>query len=147
MLKLYKKLLSSFSLPQIVLTIGLCIVLILNCIAIGKDLSKYQKIKPILKNQFIGYKFSGLENILKDTKKIGYYTDKNLNDPINNKQLSQAQFVLAPTIIDVSNLNHKYVLFDCSSKEVAFDKMKKIKAKPFKKNKFGIILAVSSTTK
>jgi len=101
------------------------------------------KIKKIIPYQFSGYKFSGLDDILNGVEHMGYYTDKNLEDEKNAKQFSQAQFILAPTILELNNLEHKYILFDCSHEEIAWDKIRQIRATPIRKNQFGIILAQS----
>ncbi len=48
---------------------------------------------------------------------------------------------LAPTILELNNLDHEYILFDCSTDQVAADKIEEINALAIKRNKFGIILA------
>jgi len=58
----------------------------------------------------------------------------------NTAQFSQAQFALAPVILDLNNLNHRFLIFDCDDERRAFAAMQQIHAKPLKRN-MGIILA------
>ena len=89
---------------------------------------------------FSGYIFLGLEKIFKDVKYVGYYTDKNLDESPTAAKFAQAQYILVPTILDLNKTDHEFILFDCSREEIAQRKIEEIKAIPFKKNKFGIIL-------
>ena len=90
---------------------------------------------------FVGYKFSGLEDVLKNSTYISYYTDKDMNNRQNALQYAQAQYVLTPTILDRGKTPHEYILFDCTSEEVAWKKMKEMGALPLRRNQFGILLA------
>ena len=90
---------------------------------------------------FSGYIFLGLEKMLKDVKYVGYYTDRNLDEMPAAAKFAQAQYILAPTILDLNKTDHEFILFDCSQEEIARRKIEDIKAVPLKKNKFGIILA------
>ena len=91
--------------------------------------------------QFHGHQFSQLQEVFNNIEYVGYYTDKDLKDSKNNMFYSQAQFVLAPTILDINNTKHKYILFDCTSDTVALKKIIELKLKPLKRSKQGIILA------
>ncbi|MBF0523014.1 MAG: hypothetical protein HQL24_08180 [Candidatus Omnitrophica bacterium] len=132
--------LSTLSLSQKIFS-GLLILLIgLNLFGFMKEFFSYQKIRRFFPHQFAGYKFLGLQSVLKGEPIIGYYTDKNLDDPKNNKDFSQAQFVLAPIILDVNNMRHRYIILDCSNKDIALEKMNKLNASPVKVSSTGIIL-------
>ena len=72
---------------------------------------------------------------------IGYYTDGNLKNDADAKTYAHAQYVLAPTIVEFMNLNHKYILFVCSSDSAALKKIQEIGAVPLRQNRFGMILA------
>lgn len=93
---------------------------------------------------FPGLKFSGLEEILAGVTAVGYITDKDLSVKENQLQFSQAQYVLAPLILDVNSLRHEFLLFDCTSEEKALAAIKAIGAVPLKRNQYGIILARKS---
>ena len=90
---------------------------------------------------FIGMRFSGLQGILKNVDYIGYYTDKDPADKITAAQFSQAQYILAPVILDLDNTSHRFILFNCSIEKKAFEIIEKIGAVPLKKNQYGIVLA------
>ena len=58
------------------------------------------------------------------------------------KQFAQAQLVLAPAILDtnLSDPRYKFILFDCSSEKIAFQKIQELGLIPLKRNNLGIIL-------
>ena len=121
--------------------VSLLIVIGLNFPPLSKETKKIVRIKKHLGYQFLGTKFIGLEGLFKDVDIVGYYTDKDLDQTTDAMQFSQAQYVLAPTLLDLNNTEHEYILFDCRSDLTAFMKMKEIKTVPLMKNQFGIILA------
>ena len=90
---------------------------------------------------FSGYIFLGLEKMFKDVKYIGYYTDRSLDEMPAAAKFAQAQYILAPAILDLNATDHEFILFDCSREEIARRKIEDIKAVAVKKNRFGIILA------
>ena len=106
-----------------------------------KKLAKTQYERQRHPFYFSGLKFSGLEDTLKNVDYIGYYTDKDLNLKENAAQFSQAQYILAPTILDLNNTSHTFILFDCTNEKKAMSKIKQVHAIAIKKNRFGIILA------
>ncbi len=115
-------------------------VLCLNIFTLGKDILKMKQQRKTFPYVFTGFKFSGLNDILRGVDYIGYYTDKDMDNRQDALQFSQAQYTLAPVILDLNNTQHEYVLFDCSSPKVALKKIKEIRAVPVRKNQFGIIL-------
>ena len=117
------------------------LILFTNSQSLKKDILSRQEIRQQIPYIFHGIKFSGLKEILGNTEYIGYYTDKDLDNTQDAMQFAQAQYVLAPTILDFNNTNHQFILFDCSSETVALNKIQEIKAIPIRKNQFGIILA------
>ena len=90
---------------------------------------------------FSGHIFLGLEKIFQDVKYAGYYTDKSLDDGPAAARFAQAQYVLAPTILEFNATDHEFILFDCSREEIALQKIEEIKAVAVKRNKLGVILA------
>ncbi len=89
---------------------------------------------------FLGLQFSGLQDILENAETIGYLTDKDLQAQPNAMQFAQAQFILAPVILDTNFSGHKYILLDCSRPEIAWAMIKKFRFQPLRKNQFGIVL-------
>ncbi len=83
----------------------------------------------------------GLTDMLRGVEYVGYFTDKDLTDKTNAAQFSQAQYILAPVILDLNNTQRDFIIFDCTTPDVALEKIKEIDAVPLVKNKFGIILA------
>lgn len=96
---------------------------------------------------FLGVKFLGLKDFVGHVQYIGYYTDKDLDQNQNAMQFSQAQYVLAPVILDLNNLRHEFIVFDCTSPKAAMDKIKEIGAVPLRVNQFGVILAGNPAAK
>lgn len=130
-----------FMKPKSIFILALLLVIAVNLAqSFGDLLDLYSKRR---KNPFFfsGYIFQGLEKIFKDIKYVGYYTDQSLDENSAAAKFAQAQYILAPTILDLNSTNHEFILFDCSREEIAREKMQEIDAVPLKKNKFGIILA------
>jgi len=90
---------------------------------------------------FLGDRFRGIETFVGKAPYIGYYTNKNLDDNLSARQFAQAQLVLAPSILDLNNTEHEFIIFDCTTPQIALAKIKEIGAKPLKANPYGIILA------
>lgn len=112
-----------------------------NSFALSQEITRYLKIRRYIPPQFPGLKFRGLNEVLPGVEFIGYYTDKNLDDMANATQFAQAQYVLAPIILLKGHEDFPYVIFDCTSPEVALKKIAELKFIAVKKNPFGIILA------
>jgi len=90
----------------------------------------------------LGYQFIGLENVFKNIRTVGYYTDKNLNNPLAIAQFEQAQYMLAPTVLDLNHTQYHWVILDCTSPQAAIEALQRLKLTPVKAN-HGIILALN----
>ena len=91
----------------------------------------------------LGFQFIGLENIFKDIRSVGYYTDKDLiNNSLAIAQFEQAQYMLAPTVLDLNHTEYHWVIFDCTSPQVAMETIKRLGLIPMK-TYHGIILALN----
>ena len=88
----------------------------------------------------LGFQFMGLENIFKDVRTVGYYTDKDLDSPLAIAQFEQAQYMLAPTILDLNHTEYHWIILDCTSSQVAMETIKRLGLTPLK-TRNGIILA------
>ena len=113
----------------------------LNTFFAYQETSKLLRIRAVLPPQFPGLKFAGLNTLLPKEQFIGYYTDKDLDDKANAAQFAQAQYVLAPLILQKGEKDFEYVLFDCTSPEAAHREIDALKFTAIKQNRFGIILA------
>ena len=90
----------------------------------------------------LGFQFMGLENVFKDVRTVGYYTDKNLDNPLSIAQFEQAQYILTPTVLDLNHTQYRWVIFDCTSPQAALDAIKKLDFTPMKARN-GIIVALN----
>ncbi len=88
----------------------------------------------------LSYPFMGLEHVFKGVRSVGYYTDKDLDNPITIAQYEQAQYVLAPTVLDLNHTPYHWAIFDCTSPQAAISAMKSLGFTPLKIN-HGLILA------
>ena len=137
-----KKPLTSPTLLINILAFAACLfIMVLNGLQLSEEVRSIAKVKKVVPYSFLGHKFLGLDEILKDVTVVGYYTDKNMDEFEGGAQYAQAQLLLAPKILDFNNLEHEFVLFDCRSPELAFRVIKENGLVALKKNQFGIILA------
>ena len=91
----------------------------------------------------LGDQFRGLEQFVGHQRRIGYFSDKNMDQPMAMAQFEQAQFWLAPIVLDLNNTQYPFVIFDCTSPQAALTKIKELGLNPIKANKNGVILAVN----
>ena len=126
--------------PQGLFVTGLFVTLFLNTIGLYNEAQRIKNLKKHVKHQMIGQKFRGLEEVLKNEKFIGYYTDRPETDDEHEKLIAQVQYVLAPTIVDINNFKHDYILFVCSNDYLALQKMREIGAEPMLFKEPGMIL-------
>lgn len=87
--------------------------------------------------------FVPLQGVFKNIPRAGYYTDKNLAMPLVLAQYQQAQYVLAPTVLEINNTSFPLTLFDCTSPQVAIDTMKALNLVPVSQSPTGLILAAN----
>ncbi len=131
---------SPFKSPLKILLLSACvIVIIFNLQELLPEDNQVRKIRSLLSHQEVGQEFYGLDKILKNIPTIGYYTDKDLTRADNNARFSQAQYVIAPTILDINNTTHEFTLFDCRSENIAMNTIKEINATIIQKRS-GLIL-------
>ena len=88
----------------------------------------------------LGFQFMGLEKVFKDVRTVGYYTDKDLDSPLAIAQFEQAQYMLAPTVLDLNHTEYHWIILDCTSPQVAMETIKRLGLTPLK-TRNGIILA------
>ncbi|MFA5059162.1 MAG: hypothetical protein WC676_00845 [Candidatus Omnitrophota bacterium] len=136
-----KNMASTQNLRSASLFLGALVIISIHIHTLIKETTKNQQLRQNVPAQFLGYKFAGLEETLRDVRYIGYYSDKSLDDRVFAAQFAQAQYILTPAILDFNNTDHDFILFDCSTEDIAMRKIKQIGAVPLKKNQFGIILA------
>lgn len=126
---------------QFIFLCSIFVLTLFNTYSTFDYIKKIQKIKHVIPYQFDGFKFSGLNEFFQNVEYVSYFTDRDLKDEDAVKQFSQAQYMLAPTILDPDNMDHPYMLVDCANPAMALRKMKEFNVVPVKRNQFGIILA------
>jgi hypothetical protein len=106
-------------------------------------------------SSFLGDQFKELSPLFTKARvrKVGYYTDKNMEETLARSplekaqytramaQFEQAQYILAPVVLDLNNLSHSFIIFDCNSPQIALQKINDLGLKPIQMNNLGIILA------
>jgi hypothetical protein len=119
----------------------LCLILI--CV---NSFQLFKKLSPQHPISFSGLKFSGLGDILGKETTIGYISDLDLKEAGPLAEYEQAQYMLAPIVLDIINPAHKFVVINPSSDAAALDKLKEFNARPLLRNQFGVILATTDQT-
>lgn len=132
----------SLSLSQRYLVVVFIIVILSNLPALYFELRRIYGISENVPHQMVGYQFDGLQPLLKDVPIMGYYSDRDIKtDAKAAKLFAHAQFVLAPTILDLGRLEHRYILIVCENEDNAWRIMDEIDAMALRRNKMGHILA------
>lgn len=121
--------------------IALLAIAVNNTVVLWEELRRINGLKKAIAHQNIGYQFAGLEDVTKDVKYIGYFTDGDIKKKYYEKMLTQAQYRIAPTIIDYNNPNHEFMLLIYSNKALAQVKLREIGAEALLENQYGIIYA------
>jgi hypothetical protein len=85
-----------------------------------------------------------LADVLKGENYVGYYTDKDTDQPAYGAQFEQTQLALAPIILDLNTTNHRFVIFDCHDEKECWRKIAEVRARPLKRSNTGIILAITA---
>ncbi|MCC6758229.1 MAG: hypothetical protein IT395_01205 [Candidatus Omnitrophica bacterium] len=117
-------------------------LVVFNLYTLTQETFKTVKLRQRHPYTFFGDRFRGIETFVGQAPYLGYYTDKNIEkDSRAAMQYAQAQLVLAPSILDLNNTGHEFIIFDCTTPQAAMAKIKEIGAKPLKANPYGIILA------
>ena len=117
------------------------LLLVINLRALGQDILAQRAKRQDQPQPFLGLMFDGLQDILKDAEAVGYLTDRDLDDQINALRFAQAQYTLAPVILDKETARHEFVLIDGSGPAAAQALITEHQLQPLRRNQFGIILA------
>ena len=126
---------------RVILLTSFIYVIAFNIYGLTQDRKKILSYRKFVNHQIIGKQFMGLENFTRDIEFIGYYTDKDMADDKNAMEFSHAQYILAPSVLELNNLNHEYILFVCRKESTAREIIKTLNLKPLKRSPTGLILA------
>lgn len=88
-----------------------------------------------------GFQYADLKGYLQGVRTAGFLSDGNQTAEGNDGQFMMAQYILAPTVLDLGNASHRYTVLDCSTPQAALGLFKIIQAKPLHVNPFGKIIA------
>jgi hypothetical protein len=87
-----------------------------------------------------GYQYGGLIPKLAGVKKIGFLTNKDVSPENGSEDFLQAQYILAPRILDLNNSNHEYNIFDYPESVYIFYMLKKLNAERITDNEYRKVL-------
>ncbi len=90
---------------------------------------------------FLGDQFPALRDVLAGTEKIGYCTDQSLDVRRHAMQFSQAQYALAPVILEFNNPDHPFVILDYADPAGAARTIAKEGLIPLRRSPLGPVLA------
>ena len=119
-------------LTSIMVTVNL-FYLVLNAVIRLKDKNTYLY-EP-------GYQFTGIKSRILGIKKVGYLTNRNMSSEKNDPEFLQAQYMLAPTILDLNNAEHKFIILDYTDLKYMYYQMKTLNAMPLF-DQFGKVLVI-----
>ena len=89
-----------------------------------------------------GLQFADFKDALKNIRQAGFVTNKDLSSENNDGQFLMAQYILAPTVLELNASNNKYNILDCTSETRILYALRSLGATPLKINKYGKILTV-----
>ena len=137
--KSYLKILWNFRNAALLLAV-ICAISF-NLIKTYEELSSFSLKRSSNPYIFIGSQFEGLRGTLKNTRKIGYLTDQSLDNKIAAAKFAQAQYILAPTILDFANTDLPFVIVDFKNPLNGMKKTYELNLAPIQRSSTGIILA------
>src|SRR3989338_384168 len=121
---------------KFIFSLVLAVFIVINAFHLFLEIKKVRMARQRVPFYFYGAKFNGLNQFLKETHFLGFYTDRDMADKNHAAQYAQAQYALAPLILDLNYSKHEYILFDCTSEDVAMKKIKEMGLLPLKRNQF-----------
>lgn len=146
-LKSFFALLSRRFFPQAIF-IGLSMLFLGgNLFQLQAQISKKNAERKKIPYIFLGYQFLGLNALLGNAERIGYITDKNLDDRVVAMEFAQAEFILAPITLDLNNPQHEFLILACTSPEENWKKAKELGLVPLRQSPFGVFLAQNPTAR
>ncbi len=122
---------------------ALSLVIIVNLIQLSLRTIQEQNPATRMGLHSLSYQFVPLQPVFKGLRRAGYYTDKNMEHPLAIAQYEQAQYVLAPTVLELGNTQLPLVIFDCTSPQIAMKKIDELHLKPLSASPTGLILAAN----
>lgn len=116
------------------------LILSFNSIAVYKayrvTLSEMQSKRP----PEPGEEFKELKDFLRNVKKTGFLTDKDMSPEKNDGQFLGAQYILVPTILSLNDASPEFIILDYQSLLAAYQKIKEMNAVIVMTTPYGKIL-------
>ncbi|OGX08946.1 MAG: hypothetical protein A2Z88_07585 [Omnitrophica WOR_2 bacterium GWA2_47_8] len=88
-----------------------------------------------------GYEFTELKLKLKDTGRVGFITDKDMSPEGNDGKFLEAQYILAPMVLELGNSANRFTIVDSSNLTRGLAMAENIGAVPVHVTPYGKILA------
>jgi hypothetical protein len=112
-----------------------------NVSGIGETLYARAKTKAHFDHD-MGIQFADFIPLLKGETKIGYITNKDLSSESNDGQFLQAQYALAPIVLDLNGKSNKFNIIDCTDQRSIMYALQQTNSIPVKLNQYGKILSI-----
>lgn len=84
-----------------------------------------------------GYQFAHFRDFLKNESQIGYITDRDITPEKNTAEFLQAQYMLAPIVLDLKNAGHSFFIIDSVDIPFIVYTMKRTNARRVVHNEYG----------
>ncbi len=107
------------------------------------QIHSFEKSSPQLHH--LAKQFKPFLPLLIKVRAAGYYTDKNIEHPLALAQFQQAQYALAPTVLNLNQTHYPWVIFDGTTAEATIAAMKELQFNPIAVGPSGIILGLNAT--
>ena len=87
-----------------------------------------------------GWQFADFRDKLKGISTIGFLTNKDMSPEKNDGEFLQAQYILAPTVLELNNKTHSLQLMDYTDQIFVFYMLKELNAVVIHDNGFNKVL-------
>ena len=88
-----------------------------------------------------GQQYADFKDKLDGVKTIGFLTNRTVRPEKGSEEFLQAQYMLAPVVLDLGGKEHEFTLLDFTEDVFIFYTLKKIQANPFHDNAYNKVLA------
>ncbi len=85
-------------------------------------------------------KYAGISEFIKGQRRIGYLTEQSLDNIAAAFEFAQAQYALAPVILDFNNPNLEFVIISTASTQAALEMIRTARLEPVATNKLQVLL-------
>ena len=115
---------------DVFLSIALIVIICFNCHSTFKTLKIIHQKKQFIPLLFRGSLFKAFQQDLRNIDFIGYVSDRDIHEQKANEQFSQAQYMLAPTILDPTSTDYEYLLIANKKSNITKETLIKLNVMP-----------------